>query len=223
MNLRSQQPSVTSSEKAQYDQTQGANQKGDKPTLQDRSFRRTNLQEAYLWEANFEDAYLREANFQDAYLWEVNLQNTYLLEANFRGAYLGKANFREAHLWEANLQNTYLGRANFQEADLWQADLQSAYLGWANFQGAVLTNVNFKGAILLATDLTCVIDLDMRQLEGEQAPYLCAAKLPDGVDIDPNRDRDQLPQILVEHYPFWYQTLEEAQAHVNSIMHRRHS
>ncbi|MEL6385112.1 MAG: pentapeptide repeat-containing protein [Cyanobacteria bacterium J06626_18] len=223
MNLRSRQLYAMNSEKAQDDQTQGANQRGGKPNLQDRHFRRTNLREAYLWDANFEDAYLREANFQEAYLWQANLQNTYLLEANFQGAYLGKANFCEAHLWEANLQNAYLGNANFQGADLWQADLRHAYLGRANFQGAVLTNVNFKGAILLATDLTCVIDLDMRQLEGEQAPYLCAVELPDGVDIDPNRDRDRLPQILVEHYPFWYQTLEEARAHVNRVMHRRHS
>lgn len=217
MNPRSLQIRLMDSKKVQDGYTQSSRSGASQPAFQEARFRKTNLQEVYLWEADFQDEYLREANFQDAYLWEANLQNTYLLRANFQGAYLGKANFQDAYLWEANLQNTYLGSANFQAADLWQANFQDAYLGRANFQGAVLTRANLQGAILLAADLTMVIDLEVNQLEGEQAPYLCAAKLPDGIAIDPNRDCDKLPQILVEKYPFWYQTLSEAQAYVNRV------
>ena len=223
MNPRSQQMRLMDSTETQDSYTQYARSRASQPAFQEAYFRKTNLQDVYLWEADFQDEYLRKANFQDAYLWEVNLQNTYLSEANFRGAYLGKANFQDAYLWDVNLQNTYLGSADFQGADLWRANFQNAYLGRANFQGAVLTGVNLQGAILLAADLTMVIDLDVSQLEGEKAPYLCAAKLPDGVAVDPNRDCDKLPQILVEKYPFWYQTLTEAQAHVNRVRQGRKS
>lgn len=231
MNRRSQKITVMDNRKAQNSQLaklsgtpmQAAKSRARRSDSQNIRFRKTNLQDAYLWEADFQDQYLREANFEDAYLWGANLQNTYLLEANFQGAYLGKANFQEAYLWEANLQNAYLRRVNFQGADLWQANFQDAYLGRANFQGAVLTQIDFRGAMLLATDLTGVIDLDISQFEGERAPYLCAVKLPNGVSIDPNRDCSTLPQVLCEKYPFWYETLDDARAYVNRIRHGQHS
>ncbi len=61
--------------------------------------------------------------------------------------------------------------------------LQNANLEGANLEKAHLEKAHLKGA-----NLTKAIGLTKEQLEGQDPPYLCSTKLPEGIDIDPNRD-----------------------------------
>jgi hypothetical protein len=66
--------------------------------------RRTNLQGAFLWQADLQGAHLTKAKLQGANLWQTNLQGAFLWQADLQGANLEDANLQGANLSEANLQ-----------------------------------------------------------------------------------------------------------------------
>ena len=109
--------------------------------LGNRSFKNSNLSEAYLSKANLE-----EADLQGAFLEEANLQRASIWKANLSEANLSTANLQGAYLYGANLQGANLSRANLSEANLSTANLQGAHLYGANLQGARLQIANFSYA-----------------------------------------------------------------------------
>jgi hypothetical protein len=92
-------------------------------------------------------------------------------------------------------------------------------LSHTNLTQADLIYVNLSKAILLHIDLRNTKGLTQEQLEGTYPPLLCNVALPKGITgIDPDRDCDKLPQVLLERYPRQFRTLEEAKAFVENSL-----
>jgi hypothetical protein len=123
------------------------------------------LRRANLMGANLKGANLKGANLEGARLEGVHLSNAYLAGATLRGADLNGTDLNGADLYRANLYG-----ANLYEANLYEANLRGADLFYTNLRGARLYGA--KG-------------LTKGQLE---KAYLCNTKLPEGIDMDPNRD-----------------------------------
>ena len=170
-----------------------------------------NLISALLDEASLVCADLRDADLADANLFDADLSSASLFHANLSGAILNKANLMMADLTEADLSDTDL-----RDATLSHAHLRDANLSRADLSGADLSGVDLSGAILLGVDLSSVklSTLTQEQLEGEKQPLLCKVKLPKNIDVDPNRDCKDLPQVLLNRYPTKFKNLAEAQAYV---------
>ncbi len=113
-----------------------------------RRFRRINLREA-----NLSDADLREANLSGADLSGADLRGAILIKANLIGANLSGANLRGADLSVANLIGADLSVANLIGADLSVANLIGANLIGANLSGAILMGANLSGANLSGANL----------------------------------------------------------------------
>lgn len=141
--------------------------------------RNTNLREAVLGEANLEGAILPNANLKGAYLFEAHLKRTIFFEAN-----LEEANLQNAYLEGANLVNANLERANLQNADLRRAILLKA-----NLESVNLKNAQLEGALLVETNLNGVNNLTHGQLTQAK---LCRTTLLDSIDLDPNRNCEEL-------------------------------
>ena len=103
-------------------------------------------------------------------------------------------------LWDAQLNRAKLRAANLIAADLIAADLIAADL---------------IAAIILSVDLRTTQGLIQEQLEGDTPPLICNSPLPEGIEIDTNRDCETLANILIERYPSWFGSLEGAQIFVD--------
>jgi hypothetical protein len=148
----------------------------------------------------------REANLSSANLPNADLSNAQFPIANLSSANLHSANLSSANLFQANLSGAILSGSDLSDSDLSSANLSSAYLGIADFDGAVLA----------VTDLRNATDLTPEQLTGDNPPYLCNVALPTNItNIDPKRDCDRLPQVLIDRYNW---TKEEAEQEVQTIL-----
>jgi uncharacterized protein YjbI with pentapeptide repeats len=103
----------------------------------------TNLQGAFLLNAQLQGADLRGADLRGAFLGGADLQGASLGGALSRGARL-----QGADLQGTSLQGADLGNAQLQGADLGLAQLQGAYLGGARLEGAKLFRADLQGANL---------------------------------------------------------------------------
>src|SRR5215208_676614 len=131
--------------------------------VQSLDLRGTNLQEAWLWDANLSGAMLEGTVLQEAVLAHANLSEADLRGTDLRRAELSNANLQGAHLWEANLQRAHLSGADLSEADLSGADLSRAGLLAADLSGANLSvsiyhpnllRANLQGAYLREANLS---------------------------------------------------------------------
>ncbi|MBD2462301.1 pentapeptide repeat-containing protein [Oscillatoria sp. FACHB-1407] len=138
------------------------------------------LNNALLKGANLTEANLSGADLVVADLRNSNLNNANLNGANLNGASLSNANFSRAFLSGTNLSNAYLSNADLSNADLTYADLSNTYLDGAN-----LSEANLNGTILRGTDLSDAKNLTDEQLN---AAKLCKTQLPEGSELDRNRD-----------------------------------
>jgi hypothetical protein len=86
-------------------------------------------------------------------LKDTQLQGAFLREAQFQGAQLNSAQLQGADLSKAQLQGAELNYANLQGADLRGAELQGADLSYANLQGADLRGAQLQGANLEGVQL----------------------------------------------------------------------
>ncbi|MDX2215251.1 MAG: pentapeptide repeat-containing protein [Oculatellaceae cyanobacterium bins.114] len=135
-----------------------------------------------------------------ANLTGVNLSNANLGYANLSKAILDSANLTEANLSGANLVDTDLRRSNLTEvilngADLTEADLQNAILckaalsganlTFASLDGANLNKADFSGATLKWTSFSNAKNWTDEQLDTAK---LCKTQLPEGSNLDPDRD-----------------------------------
>jgi len=176
-----------------------------------------NLEEANLISASLRSADLSSANLHNANLILANLFNADLSGADLSSAYLRSAYLFNADLSGANLYGADLSSANLSNANLFNADLSSANLSNAHLSNAHLRSANLRSAVFLSTNLLDTKELTQQQLEGENAPLLCNVALPQNslISVNPNRDCDRLPQILLERYPKEFITLGEAKAYVD--------
>lgn len=117
------------------------------------------------WKTNFEDAIFPEAKLKGARLAKCIFKGAHLEEADLEGARLGSANLECAHLDAACLDDARLSDADLKDARLVDASLKGAELYRANLQGSVLNSANLQGTKLKGTRLTGV-HLEGAQLEG---------------------------------------------------------
>lgn len=144
---------------------------------------KVSLEEAELSHANLYGAKLFGVNLTAANLSCADLVNADVHSALLRDACMEGAELASADLKRADLTNTDLRRSQLFEADLTGAKLINADLTKADLTDALL-----RGTFLINTILSHAEGLTKEQLEGENPPYLCDTKLPEGIDIDPNRD-----------------------------------
>ena len=164
-------------------------------TFNHANLRGANLRDAILYESNF-----NYANLSGADLYSVRLSRAKMQGANLSGATLRHADLSGVKLMEADLNGADLSKANLcfvnlSRADLSNADLSKANLSQANLSGADLSKAGLYFAIMLNVDLRGAKGLNEEQLENENPPYLCRTQLPEGMDIDPNRDCDRLKRM----------------------------
>jgi hypothetical protein len=184
--------------------------------LRSADLRSANLSGANLSHADLRYADLSSADFTVAFLIAADLSS-----ANFSNADLTAVNLHKAKLISANFSNADLTTANFGNADLRYADLIAADLTAVNFSNANLTAVNFSNAIALNTDLRTVRELTQEQLVGDEPPLICNSPLPEGIEIDKDRDCDRLASALWRGYPRRFESIEAAEAYVNEERQKR--
>ncbi|MBE7384405.1 MAG: pentapeptide repeat-containing protein [Leptolyngbya sp. SIO1E4] len=152
------------------------------------------LSDADLSDANLSGADLRFADLSGADLSGANLSNADLFLADLSLADLLFADLSGANLSGANLSGADLSFANLRRADLFFADLSGANLSGAFLSGANLSGADLRFANLRRADLRFA-DLSGANLSGAflggaefAEAYLCETQLPEGIDLDPNRD-----------------------------------
>lgn len=124
-------------------------------------------------------ANLREADLKFAKLTDADMSSANLIGANLIGADLSSAD-----LSSTQLRGAYLHSADLSNADLTFADLRSADLRIANLRSANLRFVDLRSANLTFADLHETF-LYEEQLENA---LLCGTQLPEGMNLNPNRD-----------------------------------
>jgi len=173
----------------------GANLSG--ANLREVSFHRANLSTANLSGATLSDANLTAASFSGANFNGANLSHADLGDAKLNHANLSFANLHSARLSEANLSH-----ANLNEATLNEARLIGADLSFADLSGANLAHTNLSFANLCRTNLQWAKGLTKEQLEKAK---LCQTKLPDGMELDCDRDCKELKH----RYPWIFEEIVE--------------
>jgi len=113
------------------------------------------LRAAQMWKT-LAKGKLKDTQLQGAFLQEAQLQGAQLNSAQLQGSDLSKAQLQGAELNYANLQGADLRGAQLQGADLSYANLQGADLRGAQLQGAKLEAVQLQGADLASADVWLV-------------------------------------------------------------------
>ncbi len=156
--------------------------------LEGADLRYAKLKEADLRYANLKEAGLGGANLKGAYLVGAHMEGANLIGANLKRASLYKANLKEANLYIAHLEGANLRYANLEGAGLGGVNLEGAYLGGAHLKGAGLGGAHLEGAYLGGANLKGA-DLSNANLEKAK---LCRTTLPEGINLDPDRDCKEL-------------------------------
>ncbi|ASC69187.1 Pentapeptide repeats containing protein [Halomicronema hongdechloris C2206] len=158
---------------------------------------------------------LWEAPLENANLSNADLSYADLITADLSGASLMNTDLSYVELSGANLSSVDLSDADLSDANLIAADLRYAFLSNTDLSDADLGAANLSEAIFFGLDLQAAQHLSVDQLQGENPPYLCNASLPTDIQIDKDRDCDQLPQVFVDRG--WFNNLEEAKALVEEL------
>lgn len=190
--------------------------------------------QARMIQTNLQDADLREANLTEAQLFATDLKGASLIEATLRSARLGGVilngtSFHEADLYDVSIHNADIEKTSFHEANMQDSEIddstfQSSYFTDTDLRGAslvdsVFNDADFWGArfsetILFDSDMSKVENLTNEQLAGSQRVFVCKTELPSHIDIDADRDCDQMPRILFERYPNYYGNIKAAETEV---------
>ena len=89
----------------------------------------------------------------NAHLLRSNLEGAFLSQADLRGADLGESNLRYSVMDQARMHGANLDRSNLSGADLRRADLRGANLSHSALEDAVLEDARLDGASLYASRL----------------------------------------------------------------------
>ena len=145
-------------------------------------------------------AQLDYTDLSGAQLYHADLSGADLEGADLTDAYLIGADLTRANLMNANLMNAWINSVDLIGADLTRANLMNA-----NLEDAILYRANLMNANLEGADLKEVIGLTKQQIE---KAYLCQTKLPEDIDIDPNRDCAKLAEITELDKIDWFKGID---------------
>jgi uncharacterized protein YjbI with pentapeptide repeats len=138
---------------------------------------------------NLSHAHLSRAHLSRVLLNGADLSFADLSYTDLNHAQIGFADLNHADLSDADLSSASLNHANLSHANLSSASLSSASLGGANLTSADLRGTNLKGANLNEADLSRVKNWTEEQLSSAK---LRQTRLPEGCDLDPDRDCQEL-------------------------------
>ena len=79
----------------------------------------------------------------------TNLEDAYLMEADLSYANLGRANLKDGHLFHINLKGARLFKTNIENANLKESDLEGTDLLGANLNNASLDRANWGDKVLV--------------------------------------------------------------------------
>lgn len=207
----------------QFLQATGFNKVGkQRPLGKDGMVHLRSGEKVLLFQAQLSKANLVNSDLSGAMLISVNLEYANLGCKPPEGldpiqcSDLSGTNLRAADLKGADLSGANLFGAKISDANLWGANLQGANLKGSllasnNIKLANFTGADLEGAIIISTDFSQAVGLTSQQLEGSRGPFFCHVGLPKGVPINPNRDCDRMPQLLLQRYRDKLKTLEEAE------------
>jgi uncharacterized protein YjbI with pentapeptide repeats len=161
-----------------------------------------NLEKADLSLADLSKTNLGEANLLFADLSSTNLEyatlyKTCLVAAEMGGANLYRSQFPFANLSHANLTGANLTHSHLMGARLEKADLTGAKLNGSNLVAADMKQADLSDANLSDANLNGAQNLTEEQLE---TALLCHTHLPEGINIDPDRDCEKLKSL--KSWPF---------------------
>lgn len=142
------------------------------------------LSGAYLYQADLSGTNLSFATLRDTDLGRANLKGAILSYALLNGA-----GFLGADLSCVDLSNAVLNGANLISCNLSDANLGGAYLIDADLSNANLSGAVLNGAFLIRSNLHSAKGVTWEQLAQTK---LCQVTLPDGVELDPDRDCEEL-------------------------------
>ena len=163
-----------------------------------------NLNQSSLSGASLSGVDLRGASFEGANLSKADLNGADLRDADLTGADLSQADLQYADLRNANLSN-----ANLSDVFMYQEDGTIFTYGYlpgqvprnigadlegADLRGADLSNSSLKDVVLKNADLS---DINI-EAEALALSWLCSTKLPENINLDPNRDCSQLEELRME-------------------------
>ena len=173
---------------------------------------RADLSRADLSTADLSTADLRYADLSGADLSHAFLSHAFLSHAFLSYADLSYADLSGARLLGANLSVAYLSFADLSRADLSDADLSDADL----------SDADLSYAIILSADLRTTQGLIQAQIEGDTPPLICNSPLPEGIEIDSNRDCETLANVLFKGYTrHHFGSFEEAQKFVDLLRQKK--
>ena len=117
-----------------------------------------------------------------------------LSSANLSSVRLSSANLRNADLFPANLSSARLICADLSHADLTYVILSGANLYRADLSHTNLSNADLSGTNLSNTNLSYATLNGAKNWNETNLPLakLCKTKLPEGCDLNPNRDCEAL-------------------------------
>jgi uncharacterized protein YjbI with pentapeptide repeats len=143
---------------------------------------------------NLSGADLSGSRFSGSRFSGSNLRGADLRGSIFIGADLSEADLSFAKLSGANFFRANFFRANFFRANLSGSDFSEADLSFAKLSNANLSNANLSGADLSDANLVDANLSFARKLKPEQLAQvmLCKTRLPEGCDLDPNRNCKEL-------------------------------
>ena len=151
------------------------------PTLPDEMMTTLNFRGVHLPGADLSFTQLSFTSLSRAFMWDANLRGAVLWHANLSGANLSDANLSGANLSDANLSGANLSNANLRNTRMSGANLSGANLSGANLSAADLSGANLENANL-------------------EDAYLCNTQLPNGSQLDRNRDCETLKQPYPDQF-----------------------
>jgi len=130
----------------------------------------------------------RKKNLSDSNLHEADIRGINLVGANLSSSSLRNADLQGAMLNEAVLFSTDLHRANLSQANLFKAQMRKANLSEANLEGSMLSGANLKGANLESANLAGATLVDVEFDGGTNTKHIRLRKYAELRVLDISRD-----------------------------------
>jgi uncharacterized protein YjbI with pentapeptide repeats len=153
----------------------------DSVSAQGANFSKVQLRWGYLNYANLDSIILDYAWLVGVNLSKASLRGASIISANLDSAILDSALIQGSNLSGAWMRGVHLCGTNLDSALLCDARLKGADLSFAKLRGANLSKASLDLANLSGADLSTVINLTQKQLDGARGDSL--TKLPPGLHI----------------------------------------
>lgn len=172
---------------------------GDANGLRELDLSRTNLKGATIKQGCLDRVDLRGSYLGHALIERVSLNSALLDTCVFEKAKLSEVSFCQSRMRQSNFYGSRLSKVDLTGANLYGASLQGCDLHMVTLTDVNLNNTNLQlhSALSVVMDNAQLSGADLsneRGFEEEQitSALLCNTKLPKNMNLDPNRNCDEL-------------------------------